>query len=208
MTDFKAQLKAAYDQDAQRRIDNEMKRDEWKLKARKDFLELLKSENKKTVLELGAGVGTDSKFFQDNSLDVLAIDLSKEMVKQCVKKGLRAKILDLYNISELAKKFDGIFSMNVLLHVPRKNLEDILENIYNSLNPSGVFFFGVYGGYDEEKVFTDKTKMGLPRLFSFLSDDSICQVALKWFEIIKFEAVEIGSNKPNFHFQSLFLRKK
>lgn len=208
MDNFKIQLKAAYDKDAQRRVDNEDKRDDWKLRIRQEFAELLKSENRKTVLELGAGVGTDSKYFEEIGLEVLATDLSEEMINRCLEKGLRAKVVDLYEITNLGEKFDGVFSMNVLLHVPRKDLEKILENIYGVLNPNGIFFFGVYGGTDEEKVITDNSKMGLPRLFSFLSDKTICQLVTKWFDVIKFETIDIGSDRPNFHFQSLFLRKK
>ncbi len=160
------------------------------------------------MLELGAGVGTDSKYFEENSLSVLATDLSEEMVNRCLEKGLRARVIDLYEISNLRETFDGVFSMNVLLHVPRKDLDAVLRNIHDTLNPQGLFFFGVYGGTDEEKTFTDNSKMGLPRLFSFLSDKTICEVVTKWFEIIKFETIDIGSDKPNFHFQSLLLRKK
>ena len=60
--DFKQQLKVAYDKDALRRDSAEGKRDQWKLDLRQQFVELLKKENKNTILELGSGAGLDAKF--------------------------------------------------------------------------------------------------------------------------------------------------
>jgi len=206
--DFKQQLKVAYNKDAQRRDSAEGKRDQWKLDVRQQFVNLLKKEGKKTVLELGSGAGLDAKFFQDSGFEVLATDLSDEMTKMCKKRGLDARVLDLYDLAPLGKTFDAIFSLNVLLHVPRKDLDLVLHNIHKFLNNNGVFFYGVYGGTDDEKIITDKTKMNLPRLFSFLSDNTLLEAVKDLFEVIDFKVIDIGSDKPNFHFQSLFLKKQ
>lgn len=205
---FKQQLKKAYDKDAKRRDQAEGKRDKWKLSLRKKFVNLLKDKNKKTILELGSGAGLDAKYFKDEGFDVLATDLSIGMVEMCKKRGLKAKVADLYHLASLKRKFDAIFSMNVLLHVPRKDLNKVLDNIARSLNDGGIFFYGVYGGYDKEETFVDKTKMGLPRFFSFLSDKTLQEVVQKSFEIINFKVIDFGSKKPGFHFQALFLVKK
>ena len=206
--DFKAQLKVAYDKDALRRVNVERNREEWKIRFREEFADLLQREGKKTVLELGAGICSDSKFFQDNGFEVLATDLSDEMVARSRENGVRAQVADLYQIDELGEKFDGIYSMNVLLHVPRADLEMVLEKIHQALNPGGLFFYGVYGGTDEEKIITDKSKMGLPRLFSFLSDKTIQEAVANWFDILSFETVDIDSPTPDFCFQALLLRRK
>jgi cyclopropane fatty-acyl-phospholipid synthase-like methyltransferase len=205
---FKEELKVAYDTDAKRRDEAEGKRDQWKLELRQYFVDLLKKENKKSVLELGAGAGLDSLFFKKNGFEVLATDLSPEMIKMCQKRGLEATAFDLYDLEKLNKKFDAIFSLNVLLHVPRKDIEKVLEGIYNTLNDNGIFFYGVYGGIEEEKTIIDKYKMGLPRFFSFLSDETILELVKTKFDVIKFETIDVEGKQPGFHFQSLFLRKK
>lgn len=206
--DFKLQLKKAYDKDAKRRDKAEGKRDQWKLDLREKFANFLQKENKKTILELGSGAGLDAKYFQDKGFEVVATDLSSEMVKMCRKRGLNAKVVDLYNLNSLNTKFDGIYSMNVLLHVPKKDLEKVLNNIANALNKEGIFFYGVYGGYDGEETFTDKSKMDLPRFFSFLSDRTIQEIVKDKFDVVEFKTIDIGNKKPNFYFQSLLLRKK
>ncbi len=210
MKDFKQELKNAYNADAKRRDSNADTRDQWKLDLRDEFVKLLKDEGKHTLLELGAGAGIDSKFFLDNKLEVLATDLSDEMVKMCQKRGLNAQVLDLYDIDTLATKYDAIFGLNVLLHVPIKDLPTVLRKIANQLNDNGVFYYGVYGGVDEEKTITDETKMNMPRFFSFLSDEKLLDMARESFDIIKFDTntFNIRSKTPGFHSQSLFLRKK
>jgi 2-polyprenyl-3-methyl-5-hydroxy-6-metoxy-1,4-benzoquinol methylase len=207
MNDFKQQLQTAYDQDAKRRDANESDREGWKLNVREEFAHLLKSENKKTILELGAGAGIDSKYFMGKGFDVLATDLSSEMVKMCEKRGVKATIADVYSLDKIGQTFDGIFSLNVLLHVPRKDLQQVLDNIHNTLNNNGIFFYGVYGGRDEEKVITDKSRVDLPRFFSFLSDESLLKIAQEKFEILSFTPIHLDKSRPGFHFQSLVLRK-
>ena len=207
MADFKQQLKAAYNADAERRDKSEGKREEWKERVRQQFVDLLKSENKSTILELGAGAGLDSQFFKDQGFEVLAVDLSEEMVKMCQKRGVEAKVLDFYELDTLGKTFDGVFSLNSLLHVPKADVDRVLEQIYKVLNPGGIFFYGVYGGMDREETFTDPSKMNMPRYFSFLSDETIQEVAKTRFEVLSFEAIEIESKTRGLHFQALFLEK-
>lgn len=208
MLDFKIQLKTAYNADAQRRKDNENNRESWKLRCRESFTELLKANNFNTVLELGSGVGLDATYFKSLGFDVLATDLSEDMISSCKEKGLNAEIIDMYELGKLGRVFDGIYSMNVLLHTPRNDLKLVLTSIENALSSKGLFFYGVYGGKDIEKVITDNKKIGLPRFFSFLSDATLQELVSDTFDILKFEAIETGGEEPWFHFQAMYLQKK
>lgn len=58
---FKENLKKYYNAEANSRNKHVM--EEWKIRIRDDFYNLIKSENKVTLLELGAGAGYDSQFF-------------------------------------------------------------------------------------------------------------------------------------------------
>lgn len=204
---FKEQLIHAYDKDAQRRDEAEGKREMWKEEVRQKFADLLEKQEKKSILELGAGAGHDSKFFSDKGFDVLATDLSPEMIKMCRKRGIPAEVADFYDLSPLHQTFDAVYSMNVLLHVPRADVGDVLRSISAVLHEGGIFFYGVYGGYDKEETITDKTKMGLPRFFSFLSDSSLLENVADQFDVLDFETRDIGS-KQDVHFQALTLQKK
>lgn len=209
MDNFKEELKAAYDADAKRRDANDGNRDDWKLKARGYFADLLIDEHRKTVLEIGAGVGLDAKYFQERGFDIYAVDLSPQMVSACIAKGIPAETLDLYELDKLGRQFDGIYSMNVLLHVPRNDLPLVLANIANQLTDGGLFYLGVYYmGTEEEKTFTDKSKMGMPRFFSFLSDETLSEYVKEYFDIVSFEKIDFGASDPKMYFQSVMLRRK
>ena len=209
-TDFKEQLRTAYDADAERRVRSEKSREDWKLTARKDFADVAKKENKQSLLEIGAGAGIDASYFQEQGFDVLAVDLSPQMVNACKERGLEAKVFDIYDLAQLGRQFDAIYSLNVLLHVPKDDLPHILELIHDSLTPNGIFFYGVYGGPEQEETSIDSSRMNLPRFFSFLSDQTQLQVVSPYFEVIESKSIKTndGHDAHGLHFQSLLLRKR
>jgi SAM-dependent methyltransferase len=76
-----ARLRESYNRNAAER--NQYGIEAWKVEERQHFLGVLKQAGKQRLLEIGAGPGRDSKFFQDNGLDVVCTDLSPEMVTLC-----------------------------------------------------------------------------------------------------------------------------
>ena len=94
---IKSNLREYYNKEAPLRNFND--KDEWKISQRSDFCNLIKSENKKTLLEIGAGTGDDSVFFMKSGLKVTAVDLSPEMVRICIEKSIEAYELDFYKDS-------------------------------------------------------------------------------------------------------------
>ena len=113
-------LKQSYNNYAHVREKNKLQ--EWKIKPRDLFLQLLLNDGKSILLDVGAGTGRDSKFFMNNNIDVIAVDLSDEMIKLCREKGIESYELDFYNLHEIGKKFDAVWAMNSLLHVEKANL--------------------------------------------------------------------------------------
>lgn len=199
--EIKQNLKLAYDSFANDREKSELQG--WKVENRQRFLELLKKENKQSILEVGAGTGKDSKFFMENGLKVNAVDLSSEMVKLCVEKGVEAQQLDFYNLSSLNKTFDAVWAMNCLLHVEKNNLPLVLEEIKRVLKPEGLFFMGVYGGKNSEGIYEDDFYTP-KRFFSFFTDEAIKEVVSKHFDIVSFDIVE---PERDLNFQAIILRK-
>ncbi|MFA6941167.1 MAG: class I SAM-dependent methyltransferase [Clostridiaceae bacterium] len=174
----------------------------WKAEIRKNFLELLKEEEKTTLLDVGAGPGRDSKFFSDNGLKTIAADFSREMVRLCKEKGLEARELDFLSLHLLNRKFDAVWALNSLLHIEKKDFSTVLEEIKGVLNPDGIFFLGVYGGEDFEGI--REEDFYIPhRFFSFYTDEEIKEKVKKHFSIIDFKTIETGGK---YHFQSLILK--
>ena len=178
--------------------------EDWKVAERAEFLALLQSEQKQSLLEVGAGHGRDSKFFQENGFQVTCIDLSPEMVKLCRQKGLNAHIMDMLALDFPDASFDAVYSLNSLLHLPKIELPIVLQNIRRILKTNGLFFLGMYGGFDFEGIW-EKDSYDPKRFFSFHSDEGLEQVVTQSFKILSFKQIIPGDEK--LHFQSLLLRK-
>ncbi|MBT3316197.1 MAG: class I SAM-dependent methyltransferase [Anaerolineae bacterium] len=204
--DIRDSLRKAYNGKAQERDGNAIH--EWKLEERKIFLSLLREEKKETLLEIGAGSGKDSAFFQEQGLKVLCTDLSPEMIKLCQAKGLDAKILDFANLGSLNKSFDAVYALSSLLHLPKKELPAVLTLINARLNPKGLFFMGVYGGHDSEGIW-DEDSYRPKRFFSFFDDAHIKNLVSKIFDIVSFKRITIEEiTSSGLHYQSVILRKR
>jgi ubiquinone/menaquinone biosynthesis C-methylase UbiE len=103
--------------------------EDWKAEERDNFLALLQSRGKQSILEIGAGLGRDSKFFQDMGLNVTCIDISPEMIKFCQQKGLSAYVMDMAHLNFPPNSFDAVYSLNSLLHIPKGEFRIVLENV-------------------------------------------------------------------------------
>lgn len=197
-------LHEAYDKYAHERESSEMP--VWKIEQRSKFLALLQEEHKKTLLEIGAGTGRDSRFFQDQGLDVVCIDLSPAMVELCKQKGLAAYVMDMADIQFAAGSFEAVYSMNSLLHLTKAEFPAVLHSIDRLLKTEGVVFIGMYGGMDHEGVW-DNDSYSPKRFFSFFPDEQLHQEVRKAFDIISFESIRTEP-ADTLHFQSLVLRKR
>lgn len=203
---FKEYLRRYYNQEAELR--NKSDKADWKIKIREDFCNLIKQEHKKTLLELGAGAGYDSRFFMNNGLEVTAVDLSSEMVNKCKEKAVEAYELDFYNLSSLNKRFDCIWAMNTLLHVPKADLCEVLNGINLVLGENGLFYMGVYGGEDFEGEYVKSEVSNAPRFFSYHSESRLKTTLENYFQIIVFEQFDVGRGTEIDIFQSIIMSKK
>lgn len=140
----------------------------------------------------------------DRGLKVVAVDLSGEMVKICKEKLIEAYELDFYDLSALNMKFDCIWSMNSLLHVPKSDLPRVLKEIDSVLNNKGLFYMGVYGGADAESEYVNEITE-VPRFFSYLSEQSLREVLGGTFDIIEYRQMDVGRNTD---FQAVIMRKR
>ena len=196
-------LRAAYDRHADERDQNDP--EPWKQQLRQAYLERLRAERARTLLEIGAGPGKDSLFFQQQGLDVTAVDLSTAMVELCRHKGLRAAVGDIREQGFPSASFDAAYSLNCLLHVPKRELPAVLGEIRRVLRPGGLFFLGLWGGPDRESVW-EGDRYEPKRFFSFHTDDGIRTAVRPFFDEVSFEAIPVRP-APDQHFQHLILRR-
>ena len=96
-------------------------------------------QEKGTVLDLGCGRGEFLELCQEIGIDAEGIDLNEQMVEICQDKGLDCQKGDILEV--LAEKQDnalgGIFSSQVIEHLPPSNLKKLIELAYFKLMPGG-----------------------------------------------------------------------
>ena len=102
--------------------------DEFKERERSEFLKLLKVERRKSLLEIGCGPGRDAQFFQSQGFQVLAVDNAPTMVRLTTEKEVTAQVLDCYNLDQIDGTFDAVYTLNCLLHIPKKEYRSYFQS--------------------------------------------------------------------------------
>lgn len=198
-----ANLCAAYDRAVEERENKPVL--PWKIEERRRFLDLLRQEQKTMLLEIGAGTGRDSLFFQAQGLQVTCTDLSLAMVQHCRQKGLNAQVMDFRHLDFPAESFDAVYALNCLLHVPNSDLPAVLQQIHRVLKRGGLMFLGVYGGIAHEGQLPNDTYEP-KRFFSSRTDEQIQAMVQSYFQIVSFKAIPLPEEQDE-HFQSLIMRR-
>lgn len=179
----------------------------WKAAERARFLTLMQMEGKQTLLEIGAGVGRDSLFFQQNGLTVTCVDLAPAMVAHCRNQGLDAHVVPFAQLDNHfpSVRFDSIYAINCLLHVPKAELPSILEKIHTLLHPNGLFYWGQYGGVDEEGIWAGD-HYEPKRFFARYTDEPFKALAQRYFILETF--CQIPQRAYGDYFHAVTLRKR
>lgn len=198
-------LRNAYTQKVEERSRRPLQ--SWKVTVRARFLAQLQAEGKHALLEIGAGTGHDSCFFQQAGLTVTCTDLTPAMVEYCRSRGLAAEVVDFAQLAVhfAAASFDAIYAMNCLLHVPKTDFPGILQGIRTILRLDGLFFLGQYGGVDEEGVWAGD-HYEPKRFFARYRDEQLLAIVEQLFAVEEFQSIPPDDGSAG-TFQALVLRK-
>ena len=197
--DVVGDLRRAYDGGAERR--DSLAMPPWKLAERRTFLDRVRAEGGRRLLEVGAGTGHDAAFFAAEGLEVVATDLSPAMVELCRAKGIDARVMDVLGLEFPRASFDAIYTVNCLLHVPDADLPAVLADLSGLLRPVGLMYLGVWGGEDREGPL-DNDEHEPPRFFAWRTDEQIQDYVSSHFTILDFHTVALRGDR----YQSLTLR--
>lgn len=200
-SNIKSVLRQAYDNHADLRDSSEL--EDWKAEERDKVLETFRLNDVRSVLEIGAGPGRDSLFFQERGFDITAVDLSEEMVRLCTQKGLYARVMDFYHLDFADRCFDAVYAMNCLLHVPKAQLPVVLAEIKRILKPNAIFYLGLYGGISTDGIWMQDAYEP-KRYFAMYPDLEIQEIIKPYFKIEGFHTRDMGEGNP--HFQAMLLR--
>lgn len=154
------------------------------------YAEKWKRENKRSVLDLGCGLGRHSILFAKYGFKVTALDISSEAVDYLRKwqkeedVDILCKTADMSNPLPFADDaFDCIFSMHAAGHTDTAGIKKLIGEIQRVLKPGGTVFMTVcskeawafsYADFprvDENTVLkTEGPEKGVPHFFADMDD--------------------------------------
>lgn len=114
------------------------------------------------ILDFGCGAGRDTKYFLSRGYQIDAIDGSEQLCRIASKyTGIKVRQMLFQELDE-KEKYDGIWACASILHLPKKQLREVLENMYAALKSEGwiytSFKYGKFEGERNGRYFTDFTK--------------------------------------------------
>ena len=152
-------------------------------KEAKFFLSLIREKSK--ILDLGCGTGRDSCIFSAKGYSVTGIDLSRKMInyarKRC--KCPVFRLMDMRKLRFKSKTFGSIWANASILHLSKKELPQVINEITRVLNKNGILYMSVKKG-SGEGIMRDDRYGGLPKYWSYFSKSELLKY-LKNFKIIK-----------------------
>lgn len=110
------------------------------------YCELWKRQGKRSVLDLGCGLGRHSVLFAKYGFKVTAVDISEyaiEKVREAEKREnlvITAKACDMVNLPFRENSFDCIFSYLAISHTDTEGFVKILSKIKEILKPEGEIY--------------------------------------------------------------------
>jgi len=179
---------------------NEVNASHWWEEGLAQFVSFLKPGD--TVLDAGCGPGITAKYFIKNNIKVLGIDFSEKMIEIAKKEVPQGNflVMDIKEVGKLQDRFDGIYVQNILLHIPKKEVGGVLENMVKLLKAGGVIYISVKekapDGPEEFIKVDNDYGYKIERFFSCFTQEEIKQYVKNLnLEIVFFNIVEAGKTR-------------
>ena len=114
------------------------------------------------ILDLGCGSGRDSKAFLEKGFKVVSVDGSEKLCNIASSYIGQEVIFTTFQNFKSDIKFNGIWACASLLHLPYKDLKEVIKNLRNNLKEEGYFYlsfkYGEFEGERNGRYFTNMTE--------------------------------------------------
>lgn len=180
---------------------------------RQDFIRLLKSEGRHSVLEIGCGVGIDGLAFVQAGIHYAGVDLSEENVRLARTRRLEVSVASGRRLPFPDRTFQSLWTMSTLLHVPNSAIDKVLAEMVRVTEPGAPVAVGLWSG-DDEEVLNPEDVTGPARFFSRRSDAAVLRIFGSRCTVENFETWPEGDGQDSGpgagawkqHYQYLVLR--
>jgi len=114
------------------------------------FLEYLPENTR--ILDLGCGSGRDARIFSERGYEVIGIDLSAKLLEIAQKEApfVSFEVMDMRKLRFDNEFFGGVWSVASMLHLPKLDIPQCLDECNRILKTNGVIYVGVKLGKGEE----------------------------------------------------------
>ena len=104
------------------------------------------------ILDFGCGAGRDTKYFLSRGYQVDAVDGSEQLCRIASEyTGIKVRQMLFQELDE-KEKYDGIWACASILHLPKKQLREVLKNMYAALKSKGWIYTSFkYGEFEGER---------------------------------------------------------
>ncbi|MFH1850136.1 MAG: methyltransferase domain-containing protein [archaeon] len=116
--------------------------------------QLMSYLNGKKVLDAGCGSGRDVQYLTAEGLKVVGIDYSDQMISQAKKRFKKGnfRVMDFEKMEFPDASFNGIWCCASLIHIPKRNLPNVLKEFSRILSDDGILYVSVKDGEGERMI--------------------------------------------------------
>jgi ubiquinone/menaquinone biosynthesis C-methylase UbiE len=203
---YREVTRQSYDQTALEYQENSLKMQP-EVKA-KVFLSYLVPDSK--ILDLGCGPGRDTKFFVDKGYKVIGVDISPQMIALARNSVPQANFLvsDIESLKLKDESINAIWASASLLHVSKKAMSGVVENLYRTLKPGGIFYVSMKKGSGEELQADDRYG-GVEKFWNYVSEDELTQLLVEQgFQILETDTHAKSTSYQTHPWISVICKKK
>lgn len=165
--------------------------DFWKAFPR-SFIQAFVNASGPNILNIGSGPGRDARLLQSVGKNVVCLDASQTMIDMCQARGLTTVLADFNHIPFGDATFNGAWAYTSLVHIPKSEIDQPLQEIHRILKPNGIFAIGNHEG--DFEGYKESSGVSLPRWFSYYQKNELVNIITKHgFSLIHSETFQPGT---------------
>lgn len=159
----RADLRSYYEREAEIQGRPEIRG--FRIELRDQFIGLLRSEQRRSVLDLGSGPGLDGRAFVEAGVRYVGLDLAHGNGVLAARTGLSVVHGSIAAPPFRPHSFDAGWSMSTFMHVPADEAAVAATAMCGPVRPGGPLLVGVWGGTRRDEIDDSKIE-GERRLYS------------------------------------------
>ncbi len=163
------------------------------------------------VLEIGCGNGVEGETLAKRGFEYIGTDISEGYLAEArrLRPHLDFRHMSVYDMSEFKDSFfDGVWAGNVLYHIPKERMCDVLQELNRVVRPGGIMFISLPIGDTEGMHSKESFGYNSTRYFAcYSANEATTMFHSHGLEVVKLEQKQsCGSGVSTIDWLLYFLR--